>query len=75
MKYYYLVNGEVKSEYDSMETLNLLFYLTKTDMQSNNHLSWYRESKDIKVLRVPNEIHVFCTEEHLNEFIKLIKTK
>lgn len=70
MKYYYLENGEVKAEYDCKSIINLLFGLKKVSFERRNTLSWYRESKDIKVLRTIDGIHIFCTEEHLNEFKK-----
>lgn len=70
MKYYYLVNGEMKAEYNCRSIINLLFGLKKASFERQNKLSWSRESRDIKVLKTIDGIHVFCTDEDLKEFKK-----
>ena len=70
MKYYYLVNGEVKAEIDGMESVNLIFDAITLKVKHDNHFSWLRTSPNIKQLFGNGIIHVFCTEEDLNEFKK-----
>ena len=70
MKYYYLVNGEVKAEIDGMESVNLIFEAITLKLKQDNHFSWLRTSPNIKQIMGNGILHVFCTDEYLKEFKK-----
>ena len=70
MKYYYLVNGEVKAKIDGVESVNLIFDAITLKVKHDNYFSWLRTSPNVKQIMGNGILHVFCTEEDLNEFKK-----
>lgn len=70
MKYYYLVNGEIKAKINDTKSVNFIFDAITLKLKQDNHFSWLRTSPNIKQIMGNGILHVFCTEEDLNEFKK-----
>ena len=70
MKYYYLVNGEIKAKINDTKSVNFIFDAITLKIKQDNHFSWLRTSPNIKQIMGNGILHIFCTEEYLNEFKK-----